>query len=334
MKTLLLSLILISAVAFAVFEYKQIEDLESSNILLTEKINRDTLKFSNEISVLLNENTALKKDNKDLVEKVSGLNKSEVGVLRQVGLNGKSTDRVTGFKIKGANGVEAEFVALFDARPEGLVALVSPESSAITVPWSKIDIQALKNIHPEISKAYEKAVATQKDQPLGMGLAEGMLSLSQLPEALKQAVKDPYDWPYYNYSYQTIYTDSDGKSTTRTYVNKTTRYPYGYISPSGPYVILKKLRDVRDDKQKKELFFVFKNGGMGSYGLNSMIERFDYVMSKIPPEKMFPRKSNEIMLIQAAIGFRKVIQEMQLADFLTVDHQGDIKVFFEKIGID
>lgn len=331
---ILLSLILISAIAFAVVEYKQVEDLERANVLMTEKIKQDALKFSSEISALLNENIALKNGNKNLAEKVSGLSKSEVGVLRQVDLIGKPTDRVTGIKIKGANGVEAEFAALFDARPDGLIALVSPESSAITVPWSKIDIQALKNIHPEISKAYEKAVATQKEQPLGMGLAEGMLSLSQLPEALKQAVKDPYDWPYSNYSYQTIYTDSDGKSTTRTYVNKTTRYPYGYISPSGPYVILKKLRDVRDDKQKKELFSVFKNGGMGSYGLNSMIERFDYVMSKIPPVKMFPRQSKEIMLIQAAIGFRKVIQEMQLADSLTADHQGDIKVFFAKIGID
>jgi hypothetical protein len=195
-------------------------------------------------------------------------------------------------------------------------------------------MQNLKNIHPEVSKAYEKAVATQKDQPLGMGIAEGMLSLSQLPEALKQAVKDPYDWPFLNYSYQTVYTDSDGKSTTRTYVNTTTRYNFGYISPNGPYVILKKLRDARDDKQKKELFSVFKNDGFGSYGLNSMIERFDYVMSKIPPEKMFPRQAKELMLIQAAIAFRKVIQEMQLSDYLSVDHQRDISVFFGKIGID
>ena len=331
---ILISLILISASALAVVKYKQVEDLEQSNALLTEKANQEAQKSKNLITILLNENTALKNENNSLIEKVSILTKSISAVSRQVDLGVKSTDRVTGIKIKGVNGIEAEFVALFDARPDGLVALVSPDSAAITIPWSKIDIQSLKNLHPEVNKAYEKTIATQKDQPLGMGLAEDMLSLSQLPEALKQAVKNPYDWPYINYSYQTVVTDSDGKSTTRTYVNTTTRYAYGYISPSGPYVILKKLRDVRDDRQKKELFSSFKNGGMGSYGLDSMIERFDYVMSKIPPEKMFPRPSKEIMLIQAAVEFRKVIEQMQLADFLTVDHQSSIKIFFGKIGVD
>jgi hypothetical protein len=333
MKTLL-TIVFISAIAFAVFEYKENEDLKRSKALLADEKKLNDRKLNNDIGVLINENTALKNENQYLVEKISGLTKSLSGGSRQVDLGAKSADRVTGIKIKGVNGIEAEFVALFDARPDGLMALVSPESVAITIPWAKIDIQHLKNLHPEVFKGYEKAIATQKDQPLGMGLAEGMMSLSQLPEALKQAVKDPYYWPYWNYSYQTVYTDSDGKTTTRTYVNTTTRYPYGYISPSGPYVILKKLRDVRDDRQKKELFASFKNGGMGSYGLDSMIERFDYVMSKIPPEKMFPRASKEVMLIQAAVEFRKVIQQMQLADFLTVDHQVSIKVFFGKIGVD
>jgi hypothetical protein len=326
MKTLL-SILLISAIAFAVVEYKKIEDLEGANRLLRQKIDQETLDFKNETRALSDENAALKNENQGLIEKVSVLTKSANAEARKA-------DRVTGIKIKGANGVDAEFVALFDARPEGLVVLVSPDSVALTIPWSRIDMQNLKNIHPEVSKAYDKAVATQKDQPLGMGIAEGMLSLSQLPEALKQAVKDPYDWPFLNYSYQTVYTDSDGKSTTRTYVSTATRYPYGYFSPNGPYVILKKLRDVRDDKQKKELFAIFKSDGFGSYGLNSMIERFDYVMSKIPPEKMFPRQPKELMLIQAAIAFRKVIQEMQLSDFLSLDHQRDIRVFFGNIGID
>ncbi len=88
---------------------------------------------------------------------------------------------LAGIKIKGANGTEIEFVALFDAKPAGLVALDSSDSSAVTIPWAKIDLTALKTAQPEINKAYEKAVATQKDQPLGMGIANGMLSLSHGP---------------------------------------------------------------------------------------------------------------------------------------------------------
>jgi hypothetical protein len=240
---------------------------------------------------------------------------------------------VAGIKIKGASGSEVEFAALFDARASGLLALATPDSTAITIPWSKIDLPALKESQPEVYKAYEKAIATQKDQPLGMGLADSMLSLSQLPDALKQAVKDPYNWPYSNYSYQTIYTDSAGKSTTRTYTN-VTRYPVGYVTTNTPYIILKQMRDMQDDKQKKILFYRFTNGGYGSYGCNAMIERIDYVLGKIPPEKMFTRQAKEQMLILSAIEFKKTIEAMQSAENLTVDHQSKIKSFFTKIGID
>ncbi|MFA6290001.1 MAG: hypothetical protein WC661_21665 [Opitutaceae bacterium] len=239
-----------------------------------------------------------------------------------------------GIKIKGANGTEIEFVALFDAKPAGLVALVSPDSSAITIPWAKIDLAALKTAQPEINKAYEKAVATQKDQPLGMGIADGMLSLGQLPDALKQAVKDPYYWPYSNYSYQTVYTDSEGKSITRTYTTNTTaRYPTGYVYTNAPYVILKQMRDVQDDSEKKRLFDRFKNGGYGSYGLTTMVERIDYVLGRIPPEKMFPRQAKEIVLIQSSLKFKKTVEDMMTATSLTADHQSTIKTYFALIGI-
>lgn len=241
---------------------------------------------------------------------------------------------IAGIKIKGANGSEVEFTALFDARPAGLLALISPDSSAITIPWSKIDLLALKESQSEIFKSYETAIATQKDQPLGMGLASSMLSLSQLPDALKQAVKDPYNWPYSNYSYQTVYTDSSGKSVTRTYTNVATRYPNGYMPSNTPYIILKQLKNIQDDKQKKILFSSFKSSGYSAYGLNSMIERIDFVLGKIPPEKMFPRQPKEKILILSAIEFKKTIEAMQTADTLTADHQGDIKDFFSKIGIE
>jgi len=241
---------------------------------------------------------------------------------------------VAGIKIKGLNGTEVEFSALFDARPTGLVVLASPDASAITIPWGKIDLKELKDSQPEIFKAYEQAIATQKDQPLGMGLAESMLSLGQLPDALKQAVRDPYNWPYEYYSYQTIYVDGQGKMVTRVYVNKYPNYPYGYISPYSPYIILKRMRDVQDDRTKKELFAQFKNGGYGTYGFNSMMERIDYVLTKIPPERMFPRKADEKILIQSVMQFKKTIEKMMTEDALTADAQSVIKNFLGKIGID
>ena len=238
-----------------------------------------------------------------------------------------------GIKIKGANGTEVEFSALFDAKPTGMVALLSPDASAITMPWAKIDLEDLKTSQPEIYKAYEKALATQKDQPLGMGLAAEMLSLGQLADALKQAVKDPYYWPYLNYSYQTIYVDSDGKTTTRTYTT-TSRYPIGYVYTNTPYVLLKRMRDAADDKSKKMLFSMFQNGGYGSYGINTMLERIDYTIGKIPPAKMFPRDSKTLLLVQESLRFRKTVEAMLTADTLSNEHQSTIKSYFNLIGIE
>jgi len=238
-----------------------------------------------------------------------------------------------GIKIKGSNGTEVEFAALFDAKPSGMVALLTPDGVAITVPWTKINLDDLKVTQPEIHKAYEKAIATQKDQPLGMGLASEMLSLGQLQEALKQAVKDPYYWPYSNYSYQTVYTDSMGKTITRSYTTST-RYPPGYISSNTPFVILKRIRDVSDDKAKKELLYRFRNGGYGSYGVNTMLERIGYTVGRIPPAKMFPRDAQTIRLVQESSKFRKMVEDMLTADALTSDHQSAIKSYFNLIGIE
>ncbi len=236
--------------------------------------------------------------------------------------------------IRGSNGVEVEFVALFDAKPEGLVALVTPDGSAITIPWARIDLDALKANRLEIHRAYERAVATQKDQPIGMGLAENMLSLGQLQGALRQAVKDPYNWNYYGYSYQTITTDSAGNTIVRTYTRRDTRYPPGYVSAHSPFIVLKRLRDATDDSSKKTLMERFKMNANNSYGINTVIERINYTLSRLPPERMFPRQPKERRMVQDSIAFCKVIEEMLSAPTLTRQHQDVIKSYFSLIELD
>ena len=239
---------------------------------------------------------------------------------------------IGGTKIMGSNGTEAEFAALFDAKPSGLVALLNPDSSAITIPWSKIDLAALKQSQPQVYQAYEKAVAMDKDQPLGMGLAEGMLSLGQLSDALKQAVKDPNNWPYYTYYYGVTYTttttESGGRRVTRTY------YPAGYVSSGGPFVILKRIRDAKDDKVKRELLWSFKNGGYGSYGVNTMLERIESTLGRIPPERMFPREPQQLRMIKESAKFKTVIEDLLSAEAVTAEHQSTIKSYFALIGIE
>lgn len=239
-----------------------------------------------------------------------------------------------GVLIRGANGTDVDFVAIFDAKPVGLVALVKPDGTVITVPWDKIDLLHLKAAHPQIHGAYEKALATQTDQPLGLGLAEDMLSLSQLPNAIRQAVKDPYTWPYSNYSYETTYTDSTGRSVTRTQTTRYTQTPTVYSSATTPFIVLRRLKDAQDDSQKKELTFMLKGGGYGTYGINTMLERLDYAVSKLPPAKMFPRDGKTSTLVMETTIFRRKMEEMIAADTLSYDHQAAIKRFFTAINLD
>jgi hypothetical protein len=242
---------------------------------------------------------------------------------------------VANVTINGANGNQVVFTAVFDATPSGLIALLKPDDSAITVPWNKIDLEHLKKHQPSIFRAYEKALATEIPQPLGLGLASEMLSLPQLPEALKQAIKDPYYWPYYSYSLETVVTNPDGTTTTHKRTTRTTPvYHSSYVVGNKPFIILKRLRDAEDDKSKKLHFLNFKDGAYYSYGVNTMVERIDYTLSRLPPAKMFPRDPQTIRLVQESIKFRKTIEELQTAETFTADHQNTIKSYFTLLGIE
>lgn len=235
-----------------------------------------------------------------------------------------------GTKIKGVTGQEVEFSAIFDASTEGLVVLVAPDSTAITVAWSKIDMIDLKIKQPNIYSAYEKALATQKIQPIGLGLAESLISLSQLKDAMKQAIKDPNYWPYgnYGYSYSTTTTGPDGQTSTRNYSTTVVTRRSGYISTNTPYIVLKQIRDAKSDAQKKELLQKIRG-----YGLEVMIERMDSVLEKIPPPKMFKRSSSDSAIVGETIKFKSKMRDLLEASSISPDDQSFISSYFRLLEI-
>jgi hypothetical protein len=161
-----------------------------------------------------------------------------------------------------------------------------------------------------------------------------MLSLSQLDDALIQAIKDPNDWPYSAYSYETTYTDSSGKTVTRS--QTTTRYinqPAGY-SNNSPFILLRRIRDAKEDVQKKELLAMIKGSGYSTNGVNTMQERIKSVLTKIPPAKMFPRDGRASTLITEAGIFARKIDELMVANTVSFDHQSAIKRFFDILKIE
>lgn len=238
--------------------------------------------------------------------------------------------------IKGANGTEIDFVAIFDATPKGLMALTTPDATAMNIPWERIDLEHLKANQAVVFGAYQKAIATQKIQPIGLGLAESMISLSQLKDAMKQAVKDPYYWQYgygygYGYTYTTTTTGPDGQTSTRNYTTSTTvRYPNGYIPSNTPFLILKRLRDAKDDKEKREILQRLQSRG---YGIEMMLEKMDSVLEKIPPEKMFKREAQDITLIKETERFKSKIRDLLEAQSVSADDQSFINGYLKLLGV-
>ena len=245
-----------------------------------------------------------------------------------------SASVTTGTIIKGANGTEIDFVAIFDATPKGLLALTAPDATAMNIPWERIDLDHLKTNQAVVFAAYQKALATQKVQPIGLGLAESLISLSQLKDAMKQAVKDPYYWPYgygYGYTYTTTTTGPNGQTSTRNYTTSTTvRYPNGYVASNTPFLILKRLRDAKDDKEKREILQRFQSRG---YGIEMMLEKMDSVLDKIPPEKMFKREAQDITLIKETERFKSKIRDLMEAQSLSSDDQSFINGYLKLLGV-
>ncbi len=226
-------------------------------------------------------------------------------------------------KITGASGLEANFVAVFEATPKGLLVLRNPDDAAMEIPWDKIDLPKLKDANAPIYDAYELALAKQENQPLGLGLAAKIMTLSEVKTAVIQALKDPYVWPW-NHSSGTLVVGIRGG--------------FAVIHPAdfaiSPIVALKRLTDAVDDRAKQEALAQFRlQSYYNSCGIEAMLGRLDDVVSRLPTEKMFPRQTQDRVLIQNLDLFRKKIRAINQALVLSVDDQRTIAEFLKQLGI-
>ena len=187
----------------------------------------------------------------------------------------------------------------------------------------KIDLADLKLNHPVIHKAYRRAVVTGKSQPLGLGLANGLLSPTQLREAIKQALKNPF------------YIDSEGTS-----YNRAAKVP-GDDSPEPswrplrrddnltPLIVLKSIRDVTNDRDKKNVLRRFQEKGNG---IEAMLDRVDGILGQVPKEKVFVYDAAHVILLRETARFKQKIRALLEAKNLSVDDQIFIARYLELIG--
>ena len=92
-------------------------------------------------------------------------------------------------ELTGSNGRQAAFAGIWEARPEGLVVLLTPDGAPVTVGWDKFDLAKLKTEQPAIIAARDRALFTQKAQPVNLGLFVGVLTQSQVGAELQRILE-------------------------------------------------------------------------------------------------------------------------------------------------
>jgi hypothetical protein len=89
-------------------------------------------------------------------------------------------------RIAGANGREVDFAGIWEAMPEGLVVVVSPEAPLSLVTWDKFDLTRLKTEHPSLDAARQRALFLRSPQPVNLGLFAGLLTPAQAGSELRR----------------------------------------------------------------------------------------------------------------------------------------------------
>jgi hypothetical protein len=99
--------------------------------------------------------------------------------------------RADPIKLVGANGQTADFLGIWEAAPEGLTVLLTPDGALQLVPWEKFDLVRLKADQPAISTARDKAIFLRQPQPLNLGLFVGIYTVAQLGTEMRRVLDLP-----------------------------------------------------------------------------------------------------------------------------------------------
>jgi hypothetical protein len=250
-----------------------------------------------------------------------------------------------GEKITGSNGVEIEFVAIFEATPKGMVALADPKGAGMVVPWEKIDLDKLKANQPVLYDAYVTAAATDKSQHIGYGLAEKILTPDQARAAIRQALTDPNGYWGWGYSYQSLRTTAsssersisvsgNGTPESPLVINSrgrsTTRNTGGVALTKAPNQVFQNLVSATSDQNIRDAFYRLK----ASKGLmEAMLARLDFVFERLCPERIFPRSGADKNLYQETEKLRKNVRAWIDADNFSADNQRFLRDYLRLLDL-
>jgi hypothetical protein len=231
--------------------------------------------------------------------------------------------------IQGINGTVIDFTGVFDAKPEGLVAVTTAESTAMTVPWDRIDLEHLKENQPDIHAAYERAKSTGRMQPLGMGIAENMLSLELLESAIKYTLTQRARWPYTGYAL-VVKKAGVGDARVLTYDDALEQNLLVRGATSATYTLMIELRDVTFDADKASAHNALIRSRKQ---VIDSIRQLDYILAQVPPATMVKRTPRQSQVIFATQSFMKAIDAAMTKKDFQPSLQSEIKTYFTLLKV-
>lgn len=231
--------------------------------------------------------------------------------------------------IQGVNGTVIDFAGVFDAKAEGLVAVTTPEATAMTVPWDRIDLEHLKTNQPEIHAAYERAKSTGKMQPLGLGIAANMLSLELLESAIKYTLTQRARWPYTGYALKAK-TQPGMESAGLTYDDALEQNLLVRGATSSTYALMIELRDATFDADKTSAHDALVRSRKQ---VIDSVRQLNYIISQVPPPNMVKRTPRQTQIVFATQSFMKAIEAAMTKKDFQPALQSEIKNYFSLLNV-
>lgn len=104
-------------------------------------------------------------------------------------------DAPEGIQLRGANGKEIVAVGVLEAHPQGAVILLPGHTSPVLAPWSKFDLEHLKQEQPEIYYGYLDAQRFRRPFLLKLGIYKDILSFDESIQKLNRELSKPRYYP-------------------------------------------------------------------------------------------------------------------------------------------
>ena len=238
-------------------------------------------------------------------------------------------------RLAGANGREVDFIGIWEARPEGMVVLITADAPVAIVPWDRFDLARLRDEQPSIDAARQRAIFLRSPQPINLGLFAGLLTPAQAAAELRRTLDEAITVKV-PFRYRT--TTTTRSSTT---IDPQLPVVYNGIIVNTPPVISQSNRTVTETRfspdelttsprrvlgalsrtegvaaqDRRELFELLKDNPVLLENMAASLER---ISASLPPKHLLPNDPTVVTLATRLREFANGLRSLTTA--VSIDH--------------